>query len=112
VDVRLDTSGAQPPAPAPADSPLQAAEAARLALRASLEASDAPNLLISLPPDLLGADAPPVLRVELRYSAGDADRSCRSPLLRGCATFSDFAFLWVRPSASGAQPLSRLSLLP
>jgi len=106
VDVRLDTSGAQPPAPAPAaDSPLQAAEAARLALCASLEASDAPNLLISLPPDLLGADAPPVLRVVLRYSAGDADCNSRSPLLRGCATFSDFAFLWVRPSASVAQPL-------
>ena len=80
----------------------QLADAARHDLRASLEAGDAPNLVVNLPASCLqSSQAAQTLRVKISYSAGGGSHTTqaggvRNPLTAACATHGDFAFFWVR----------------
>jgi hypothetical protein len=95
----------------------QLADAARHDLRASLEAGDAPNLVVNLPASCLqSSQAAQTLRVKISYSAGGGSHTTqeggvRNPLAAACATHGDFAFFWVRALADSCRALYHTTLV-
>ena len=87
------------------------ADAARADLRASLEVSDAPGLVVELPAGALGSAAQ-TLVVRVTYTAGARDSPAGlygpeggshrqwSALAAVAATCGEFAYFWVRASDS------------